>query len=202
MKKSTYHLISGDVVRSFNGGGDKVITTELPYDRPKKIVIKLLNNKTGVERTVVWGRYTTVAMQPEQGWQPFAHLLKYLLTVVNSQGRKRWTIWTRSKLVTNLAGIKSNSGWIQSNTGLAALQSLVTMRPPHTLTISRKLGKWLIIICWQAAEIWIQYANENSFKHFSNIHSNRFRFIDGVLYLKLLTRKTKWELEQTLSRLE
>jgi hypothetical protein len=64
MKKSTYHLISGDVVRSFNGGGDKVISTELPYDRPKKIIITLLNNKTGVQRTVVWSRYTTVAMQP------------------------------------------------------------------------------------------------------------------------------------------
>jgi len=64
MKKSAYHLISGDVVRSFDGGGDKVISTELPYDQPKKIIIGLLNNKTGVQRRAVWGRYTTIAMQP------------------------------------------------------------------------------------------------------------------------------------------
>ena len=64
MRRSVYHLTPGDVVRSFNGAGDQVISTYFPKD-PKKIRLELMNNKTGKERTVLWGKYTTVSMHPD-----------------------------------------------------------------------------------------------------------------------------------------
>ena len=65
MKKSVYQLSAGDVVRCFNGSGDKVISTGDVYEyNKKKTALTLVNNKTGNKRHVVWGYYTKVAMQP------------------------------------------------------------------------------------------------------------------------------------------